>query len=209
MLKVHRLSDIEARAKFLDLGDRVNAFIEAIDREDSDFLESLSEIEVVRVVLYQMETRSWLLDASESAEEPSEGISCAEVSRPTVDSGIDEHRPGWARYILVTGFDSPDAETSRPFGFRLPATWPEAQVTGDDAGFRAADARRRHDDQHIATVVSGMKTALARAAAGVSVKAVRTHYGDSCFFRLMVAWMRLDGVDTDTLRDIRAWNPDD
>ena len=40
VLKVHRLSDIEARAKFLDLGDRVNAFIEAIDREDSDFLES-------------------------------------------------------------------------------------------------------------------------------------------------------------------------
>ena len=66
VLKVHRLSDTEARAKFLDLGDRVNGFIEAINREDPDFLGSLSEIEVMRLVLYQMETRSWLLDASES-----------------------------------------------------------------------------------------------------------------------------------------------
>ena len=33
--------------------------------------------------------------------------------------------------------------------------------------------------------------------------------GYVCSCRLFVAWLRLDGIDTDTLRDILAWNPDD
>ena len=201
VLEVNQLSDAQARAKFLDLGDRVNAFIEAIDREDPDFLKSLPEIEVMRLVLYQIETRPWLLAASESAEEPSEGT--------FVNSGIDKHRPDWTPFPLVTSFDNPDADTSRPFGFRLPASWPEAQVTNDDIESSAYDAHRRHSDQHIDTVMSNSNTAVAKAAPGGSLRAIDTHYGDGCLYRLLVAWMRLDGIDTDTLRDILAWNPDD